>query len=106
MTSHIDDPLLWPDDPVAATASVEEPARSVLFQMKYIRHKTLGFVLFEPSVRHDDVAATLGGRDQIVSAGFVFAPAADLRCLGHSSSLQLAAAPNDEHDLRTRMIVM
>jgi hypothetical protein len=79
---------------------------SRLFNMKYLRHKTLGFILFEPSVRHDDVAATLGGKDQIVSAGFVFAPAADLKCLGHSSSLQLAAAPNDEHDLRTRMIVM
>lgn len=81
----------------------EVPIAPPAFNMKYIRHKKLGFILFEPSVGHDAVARSLGGLDEVVSAGFVFAPKIDLKCLGHSSSLNLSAAPDDASDLRSRM---
>lgn len=74
------------------------------FNMKYIRHKKLGFVLFEGSVQHAEVARSLGSTDDIVSAGFVFAPHVAFKCLGHSSSLNLSVAPADESDLRARMV--
>ena len=73
------------------------------FNMKYIRHKKFGFILFEPSVGHDAVARRLGGPDDILSAGFVFAPKLDLKCLGYSSSLNVGAASDDASDLRSRM---
>jgi hypothetical protein len=72
--------------------------------MKYIRHKKFGFVLFEGSVQHAEVARSLGNTDEVVSAGFVFAPNVTLKCLGHSSSLNLSVAPADEPDLRARMV--
>ena len=81
----------------------EPPPGAVVFKMKYIRHKKLGFVLFEGSVGHDEVARSLGGREQVMSAGFVFAPGVVLKCLGHSSSLDLSSGPSDESDLVSRM---
>lgn len=84
-------------------ALVSEPLPTATFNMKYIRHKKLGFVLFEPSLMHDEVARRLGGAEEILSAGFVFAPSNDLKCLGHSSSLNCSAAPDDASDLRARM---
>lgn len=81
----------------------ESPAAAATFNMKYIRHRKLGFILFEPSVMHDDVARRLGGAEEVVSAGFVFAPSNDLKCLGHSSSLNRSAAAEDASDLRSRM---
>lgn len=81
----------------------ESPVDTPVLKMKYIRHKKLGFILFEGSLRHDEVAETVGGRDQVVSAGFVFAPVLSLKCLGYSESLQLHAAESDGNDLRSRM---
>jgi hypothetical protein len=71
--------------------------------MKYIRHRKLGFVIFEGSVRHDEVANQLGGISQVVSAGFVVTPDIDLKCLGHSGSLDVGTAPYDSADLKNRM---
>jgi len=71
--------------------------------MKYIRHKKLGFVLFEGTVQHVELARSLGSPEEVLSAGFVFAPNVSLRCLGHSSTLNLSAGPADESDLRSRM---
>ena len=72
--------------------------------MKYIRHHKLGFILFEASVGHDEVARCLGGAEKVISAGFVFAPTAAVKCIGHSSSLNLSAAPSDGPDLQSRML--
>lgn len=71
--------------------------------MKYIRHRKLGFILFEAAVRHDEVASQLGGRGEVVSAGFVFTPDIDPKCIGHSGSLNLGTAPYDSTDLKHRM---
>jgi hypothetical protein len=71
--------------------------------MKYIRHRKLGFVIFEGSVRHDDVARQLGGPSQVISAGFIFTPEIELKCLGHSGSLNVGTAPYDSTDLKKLM---
>ena len=71
--------------------------------MKYIRHRKLGFVVFEGSVRHAEVAESLGGAEEIMSAGFIVTPAVDLRCVGHSSSLNLGVLPRDGEDLQDRL---
>jgi len=39
--------------------------------MKYIRHKKLGFVLFEPHLTHEEMAERIGNRKDILSAGRV-----------------------------------
>ena len=72
--------------------------------MKYIRHRKFGFVLFEPSFGHAEVAQSLGEPSDVLSAGFVFTPGVDLRCVGHSSSLNLATAPHDATDLQSRLL--
>lgn len=87
---------------MAGQISPAGPSRRTV-AMKYIRHRELGFVLFEGSVRHDEVAKKLGGSDQIVSAGFVFTPAFEPRCLGYSGTLNLSAGPSAAVDLRRRM---
>jgi hypothetical protein len=71
--------------------------------MKYIRHKQLGFILFEGGIAHADVARRFGGAHEVVSAGFVFAPQLDAKCLGHSGTLNLGIAPTDSDDLKSRM---
>ena len=71
--------------------------------MKYIRHKKLGFILFEGSVPHAEVASQFGGREEVLSAGFVFAPAGEPRCLGHSGTLNLGTQASDADDLRQRL---
>jgi hypothetical protein len=71
--------------------------------MKYIRHKKLGFILFEGKVPHVEVAQQLGGVGEVESAGFVFAPDMEVRCLGHSGTLDVGTAPYDSADLRSRM---
>lgn len=71
--------------------------------MKYIRHKKLGFILFEGSVPHVAVADHFGGREEVVSAGFVFSPAGEAKCLGHSGTLNLGASACDTDDLRQRL---
>ncbi len=80
----------------------QTPAQCLL-KMKYIRHRKLGFVLFEGSVRHDQVANSLGGATEVVSAGFVFTPGADLMCMGHSSTLNIGFGPSDARDLKSRL---
>ncbi len=71
--------------------------------MKYIRHKRLGFILFEGTVPHAAVANELGGPDEVVSAGFVFTPGGQPKCLGHSGTLNLGAGASDTDDLRHRL---
>lgn len=89
-----------PDRPI----TWDLPATPIsFFHMKYIRHRTLGFVLFEAVAQHDAIARRLGDLDQIVSAGFAFSPAMDLRCVGYSASLQLGIGPTDASDLKRRM---
>ncbi len=65
--------------------------------MKYLHHKTLGLVLFEPRIGHADFAEAIGlKRDEIVSAGFV--GARDRRgvcCHGESHTLNRASSDDD-----------
>ncbi len=86
-----------------AADAAEPPSGAQTFNMKYIRHKKLGFVLFEATVGHDDVANSLGGPEEVLSAGFVFAQPVELRCIGSSFSLNICASPSDGRDLRTRI---
>jgi hypothetical protein len=71
--------------------------------MKYIRHKKLGFILFEGGIAHAEVASRFGGADEVVSAGFVFAPQLEARCVGYSGTLNLGHSPADTDDLKVRM---
>lgn len=97
-------PTLIEETPDASNSWDESGfASHALLKMKYIRHRKLGFILFESTVPHDELAARIGGREDVLSAGFVFTPAADFRCLGHSGTLNLGAAPSDGIDLRRRM---
>lgn len=72
--------------------------------MKYIRHRTLGFIIFEgTALQHADLAKKLGDPTDIVSAGFVFAPGTNAMCVGFSGSLNIPAAPTDSVELRNRL---
>ncbi len=65
--------------------------------MKYIRHETLGLIVFECQHRHTDIAALLlAHRDQILSAGFVDAANPEgVFCHGGSQGLGKRASAED-----------
>ena len=76
--------------------------------MKFIRHKQLGFVIFEKHTDHSAMANYLGGKDQVMSAGFVMSnPAPDefapVVCFGESTTLRMEPGENDTHSLNSRL---
>ncbi len=96
------------DTPLGQTTPLEDSLQSLRFlKMKYIRHRKFGFILFEGTVRHDELARRLGGLDDVISAGFVFAPMVEnLACTGHSGSLNVGAGPSDAVELKDRIFAL
>jgi hypothetical protein len=75
-------------------------------QIKYIRIDT-HIILFSAEKGHDEMAAAMGGKDQVVSAGFVSVyPDPDdvgevkVRAYGESHTLQLKPDPRDNRLLK------
>jgi hypothetical protein len=67
-------------------------------------------IVFDEDLAHKDVAAGLGGRDNVLSAGFCTFEAADgrrvvVRCYGNSESLRKESRPIEDASLIRRRIV-
>lgn len=71
--------------------------------MKYIKHKELGFILFENSINHSTFAEWFGGKDKVESAGFVADCGLGVSCYGESTTLRCEAHPDDSEKLRRRL---
>ena len=73
--------------------------------MKYIAHRHLGLILFEPQRQHADIVTLLRARpEDIEGAGFVGAARPeDCFCYGHSERLGVAARDEDSLKLRAKM---
>jgi len=71
---------------------------------KYIRHKQLGFILWPKTdlLIHADMAKLVGGRSQVMSAGFADLVAGTAVCLGRSESLDIDSLPEDSDALNTQ----
>lgn len=68
--------------------------------MKYIRHKRLGFVVFNEANIHRDMAYAIGAPGDIRSAGFCHKDrTGKMVCHGESISLGIPSAPEDSADL-------
>lgn len=69
-------------------------------ELKYIRHKTLGFVLWPNTddLWHATVAACVQRNvpGSIVSAGFASVENGEARCWGRSESLKLDSRPRED----------
>lgn len=65
--------------------------------MKYLIHSELGPVIFSHNTDHIQLANYLGGKDKILSAGFVedFGKPIGIQCFGESSTLNI---PSDKKD--------
>jgi hypothetical protein len=65
--------------------------------MKYIRHETLGLIVFECRHNHKDIARLLKMQQpEILSAGFVdAAKPEDVYCMGGSQGLGTRASAQD-----------
>lgn len=69
--------------------------------LKYIRHKDLGFIIFEKNTDHKSMSEWLGGAERIQSAGQIFIGNPEtLKCKGESTTLLLSADDNDSRDLQ------
>lgn len=62
--------------------------------MKYLMHKTLGPILFNNDVSHEALARWLGGKDDVVSAGFYSCNPVAGRTFGVSNTLN--RTPDEE----------
>jgi hypothetical protein len=74
--------------------------------MKYLRHKTFGFVLFEKRHRHDAMARRLGmDVKDITGAGVVVLVGRpnSAMCAGGSLTLGMKSGKHDVEDLRKEM---
>lgn len=73
-------------------------------RLKYIKHPTLGIVIFEGHVGHNDMASLLGP-EKPTSAGFVSITDPEaIRVYGKSNSLKLLATASDLERLK-RIVV-
>lgn len=72
--------------------------------MKYIRLDYAGFVIFEESQKHSDIAK-LYPNDTVLSAGFVRGVLEDgqIDCSGESTSLNKKADEEDSDDLKRKI---
>ena len=75
-------------------------------QMKYIRFKYAGFVVFEETQTHKSIAKRFP-TDEIESAGFVSGTFDKeyLGCHGESTTLNVSSKPNDSEWLYRRLSV-
>ena len=73
--------------------------------MKYIRHKTLGLIAFEPGHDHKQIARRLGlDEKDLLSAGFLGTGRAnDVYCFGRSPALGMTADVFDTVRLQAMM---
>jgi hypothetical protein len=73
--------------------------------MKYIAHRHLGLILFEPQRQHADIVTLIRAKpEDIEGAGFVgAAKPEDCFCYGHSERLGIAARDEDSQKLRAMM---
>jgi hypothetical protein len=73
--------------------------------MKYIRHETLGLIVFECRHLHKDIARLLEmQKSQIMSAGFVdAAKPEDVFCMGGSHGLGKRASAEDTKILQANI---
>lgn len=74
---------------------------------KYIRTKKYGFVIWprNDDIWHSHIAHVVGGRDQLVSAGFANFVNGVANCYGMSESLKLASDPSDSRALTLQLQV-
>lgn len=64
--------------------------------MKYIRHKKLGFIIFEPHITHERMALMVGSRKDILSAGRVATlDDESMECFDNSLSLGKTTGHDD-----------
>lgn len=71
--------------------------------MKYIKFKNRGFVIFEDTQIHEDIADKLI-EDEVLSAGFVKEDDdGNLECYGKSISLNIRSNKNDSAQLRLEL---
>ena len=72
--------------------------------MKYLKFKHRGFVIFEETQSHSEIAKMIG--DEVESAGFAHATDwyddGKIVCSGASTTLRLSAASTDTEILRRR----
>lgn len=67
--------------------------------MKYIRLKRFGFILFQDTLKHSNVAADYH-MEEVVSAGFVYLSDDGPFCTGRSDSLGVESKEGDTPLLR------
>jgi hypothetical protein len=73
--------------------------------MKYIHHRHLGLILFEPGRQHGDIAALIRAKpEDIQGAGFVGAVKPD-ECFCFGESRRLGIAARDEDSLKLRCML-
>jgi hypothetical protein len=73
--------------------------------MKYIKHRHLGLILFEPQRQHADIVTLIRAKpEDIEGAGFVgAAKPEDCYCYGHSERLGVSARDEDSRKLQLMM---
>jgi hypothetical protein len=73
--------------------------------MKYIHHRHLGLILFEPGRQHADIAALIRAKpEDIEGAGFVGTDKPD-ECFCFGESRRLGIAARDEDSLKLRCML-
>jgi hypothetical protein len=73
--------------------------------MKYIHHRHLGLILFEPGRQHGDIAALIRAKpEDIQGAGFVGAINPE-ECFCYGESRRLGIAARDEDSLKLRCML-
>ena len=72
--------------------------------MKYIQHKTHGFIVFPNEILHDEMAESLvWPKDDIESAGLVTHMSNTLHCFGVSATLMIGSKDSDTDDLHEQL---
>ena len=76
-------------------------------QLKYVRHSTIGFVLWPKTdaLWHSHVGDLLRRKDggRIISAGFCTVSDGAVHCYGRSESLDIGGAPDDAKALASQL---
>lgn len=72
---------------------------------KYIRTKRHGFIVWprNDDIWHSHIAAAVGNRQDLLSAGFVFFEDGDAVCYGESESLKLKSDSTDSAALTRQL---
>jgi hypothetical protein len=59
-------------------------------------HATDAMIIFPASMNHSAVAKNFGGRENVLSAGFICVENGKFRCHGRSQSLGIGSSENDD----------